>query len=621
MGLRDYVKVLTKIRETPWLITQEGLEVILGIVNERLANGKLTDEEIQARLGMPGSGESSLNKNGNSNGYSQNIGVLPLQGPLFGKANLMTEMSGATSLEMFRQDFRTMMADPGITDIILEIDSPGGTSELVQEVGDEIFAARGVKPVYALADTTAGSAAYWLASQADKLYATSSGMVGSIGAYTVHEDQSGHDEQQGRHYTYVSAGEYKTEGNPHQPLSDEGREYRQEVIDELYGDFVSAVSKGRNKSGGEVMSDFGGGRMLTSKSALAAGMIDGIMSMDDLVGQIGSAPQQVTITNQSGVAFASGQLTDGVVTLDAYTTPVGLLNEWPARNDWSDARLESKDMEHSEPGTGSPPAPRIDESGADDLAIQGRWRRDQLPRDPNDPTSPTPNPPPPHTKAWKEDSKLSAVESTAKTAEEIVAELRTGLNLKPDEDLVSNVRNLFEESQALEASVAAASQEGEFATKYPALWAEHQDLLNDRAESRAKLFAANVQTIGQMEGEVLKPSKLGLSALAVEEIAQCHMKFAAGHASLADFENVVTRITQGGIVQYGETGSARQAELPASFDPSTAEGVVGVRKEFAQKVAEIQKNDNLSYPQALSEATKAYPELAAAYRMAVPINN
>jgi signal peptide peptidase SppA len=610
MSLRDYVQVLTKIRETPWLITQEGLEVILGIVNERLANGKLSDEEIQARLEMPGSGKSSLNNlNGNS---GSGVGIIPLTGPLFGKANLMTEMSGATSLEMFRQDFRTMMADPSITDIILEIDSPGGTSELVQEVGDEIFSARGVKPVYAIADTTAGSAAYWLASQAEKLYATPSGMVGSIGAYTVHEDQSGHDEQQGRHYTYVSAGEYKTEGNPHEPLSAEGREYRQEVINELYGDFVSAIARGRNKSGGEVMSDFGGGRMLTSKAALATGMIDGITNLDDLVAQIGDKPQTVTISNNQGVAFASGQLVGNTLTLDP--TAVGLLTGGGG----NEFHLESKEYEHSEPGTGSPPAPRLDEDGSDDLAILGRWRRDQLPIDPTAPGAPSPNPLPPHTKAWKEDSTLSAVE---KTAEEIVAELRTGLNLNPDDDLVSSVRSMFEESQALEASVAVASQEGEFATKYPALWAEHQDLLNDRAESRAREFAKSVGTIGMMEGEVMKPSKFGLSSLAIETIAEAHVKFASGRASLADFENAIKTVTQGGVVQYGEVGSARQAELPASFDPSTAEGVVGVRKEFAQKVAEIQKKDSLPYADALTEATKAYPELAAAYRMAVPINN
>ena len=612
---RDYVQVLTKIRETPWLITEQGLRTILDIVNTRVNDGKLSDEEIQARLELPGSQGSSLNINGSTNG--KNIGVIPLTGPLFGKANLLTEMSGATSLEMFRNDFRTMMADPNVDAIILDVDSPGGTSELVQEVGDEIFAARESrdKPIYAIANATAGSAAYWLASQAEKVYVTPSGMVGSIGAYTVHEDQSGRDEQQGINYTFVSAGEFKTEGNPHEPLSEEGRQYRQGIIDDLYADFVSAVSQGRQVSSQKVTDDFGGGRMLTSKAALASGMVDGISTMENLVAEIGNVPTPVTITNSHGDMFASGTLTGTTVQLSQASADWG--NVWPARDDYGVNHLESKEYEHSEPGTGSPPAPRTDESGSDDISITGRWRRDQLPVDPSDPTAPKPNPGPVNrnANAWKEGNKLSEL-----TNDEIVAQLRDGLQLGSNEDLVAHIRAMHEERLALEASVAAAGEEDDFSKKYPGLWAEHQELLNDRAANRATEFANSVKSLGFVEGETIKPSKYGLSALALEEIANCHVKFASGKASLTDFEDTIKVVTQGGIVDYGERGSARQPDLPTSFNPSSAEGIVGIRKEFAVKVSEIQKKDNLTYTAALTEAAKQYPELAAAYQNAVPVN-
>ena len=601
--MRDYAQVLTKIRETPWLITEQGLQTILTIVNDRISNGRLSDEEIQARLELPGSQGSSLNINGSTNG--KNIGVIPLAGPLFGRANLLTEMSGATSLEMFRNDFRTMMADPNVHAIILDVDSPGGTSELVQEVGDEIFAARGEKPIYALANGTAGSAAYWLASQAEHFSVTPSGMVGSIGAYTVHEDQSGMDEQQGKQYTFISAGEFKTEGNPHEPLSEEGRAYRQEIIDGLYADFVSAVSQGRNVTAEKVKSDFGGGRMLTSKAALASGMVDGISTMEGLVAQIGNRPTMVTISNNHGDAFAMGQLTGNSVQL---TSPLTI------------AHLESKEYEHSEPGTGSPPAPRTDQSGSDDISITQKWRRDQLPVDPSDPVAPKTNPPAPNTNltSWREGNTLS--EENTRTADEIVAELRGGLNLGTDVDLVDYIKDMHDERMALEASVASVNEEDDFSKKYPALWAEHQELLNDRSNNRAAEFAKSVATIGFVEGEGIKPSKFGLSALAMEEIAGCHIKFASGRASLSDFENAIKVITQGGIVQYGEVGTSVAPNLPTAFSTTTAEGIVGIRKEFAMKVSEIQKKDNLTYTAALTEAAKQYPELAAAYQSAVPVN-
>src|SRR5262245_48723542 len=214
--MRDYLRIVNKIKTTPWLITPEALELILSIVDNRIRGEYLTDEEIRTRLEFAEHSDDE----GSYRRY-QGIGILPLYGPIFGKANLLTEMSGATSMETFQNEFRAALADSGVSSVLLDIDSPGGTSDMISEVGEEIYNAD--KPVYAVANTMAGSAAYWLASQArGGLYVTPSGSVGSIGVYTVHEDQSGHDAQTGHRFTYISAGRYKTEGNPHEPLTSEG---------------------------------------------------------------------------------------------------------------------------------------------------------------------------------------------------------------------------------------------------------------------------------------------------------------------------------------------------------------------------------------------------------------
>ena len=86
---------------------------------------------------------------------------------------MMTEMSGATSLETVSNQLDAMLSDSGISSIVLDIDFPGGTSDMVQEVGDQIRLGKETKPIYAIANVMAGSAAYWLASQATNLYVDS----------------------------------------------------------------------------------------------------------------------------------------------------------------------------------------------------------------------------------------------------------------------------------------------------------------------------------------------------------------------------------------------------------------------------------------------------------------
>ena len=607
--MRDYIRIVTKIRETPWLITPEALNVILTIVDERLTNGKLSDEEIAARLQSSdifGNNDSSARTDGSP------VGVLTLQGPLFGKANLMTEMSGATSLETFSNDLGAMLNDDNISSVILDIDSPGGTSELVREVGEQIYMGRDVKPIYAFANSMAGSAAYWLASQASEVYSSYSGMVGSIGAYTVHEDKSAADAQQGHRFTFISAGKYKTEGNEHQPLSQEAQEYRQEVIDELYDDFVQAIALGRDVEESTVIKGYGQGRMMTATKALEAGMVDGITTFDGLLKHAASQPRQVTVHMPAGLPTVATGTASNTANMNLNTNIAypGTVTGYLTGNEVH-IGLESKEYEHSEPGTGSPPQPRKDEDGSDDIAITQRWRRDPLPV--YGPNAPSPNPPAPN-------SNLRGEGMTPEQIQQLEA-IRIALGCSEDEFL-GELRVAVEGYKDLQSSLAAATEEDRLQREYPQMWREHQDLLNERRENRAKAFTDTIKTFTVMEGETLKPSSYGLSALAMEYVTQMHLKFSEGTANLEDFENCIKGITQGGFVEYGERGSARTRDTDlGSYDTATAEGVKNIRVVFAQKVSEIQKSDKLEFSAALTEAARRYPELAQAYQRAVPVSN
>lgn len=213
------------------------------------------------------------------------VRVLPLYGVITSRGNVMNEMSGpgSVSTQMFVASLRDALADDSVGAIVIDVDSPGGSVYQIQETGDELFAARKKKPVFAVANCLAASAAYWLGSQANHMFCTPSGEVGSIGVLAVHTDYSEANKMDGVNPTYISAGPYKTELNPDAPPSTEGVAYQQSRINDYYGAFCRAVARGRGASVGDVREKMGGGRVLGAADALAANMICGIHSFTEAI--------------------------------------------------------------------------------------------------------------------------------------------------------------------------------------------------------------------------------------------------------------------------------------------------------------------------------------------------
>lgn len=177
-----------------------------------------------------------------------------------------------------RANVRRALADPSLRTIDLVIDSPGGSVLGLPETADAIHAANRVKPVRAFVSGIAASAAYWLASQASSITLTPSGEVGSVGVLDIHADISKALDNAGVKLTAVTAGEHKVERAPFTALTDDAKAHMQAGCDAWYGDFLSAVRRGRgtrvSPSG-----NYGGGRMLSSREALSAGMVDFIQAL------------------------------------------------------------------------------------------------------------------------------------------------------------------------------------------------------------------------------------------------------------------------------------------------------------------------------------------------------
>jgi ClpP class serine protease len=143
---RRYGRVVETIGATPWAITPDALATILGIVGERAAGHKPTDDEIRERIGARA--ERATAPEGP-------VAVLPLYGPIVPRADLFSEVSGSASVEASRRRSGQRSRPTDVKAILIDVDSPGGDVDLIPELAAEILAARGAKPIVAIANTLA----------------------------------------------------------------------------------------------------------------------------------------------------------------------------------------------------------------------------------------------------------------------------------------------------------------------------------------------------------------------------------------------------------------------------------------------------------------------------------
>ena len=208
------------------------------------------------------------------------VAVLTVYGTLCQRMDMMAESSGGTSCEAIGTQLDRCVADKGCQAIVLAFDSPGGSVFGVGELADKIYNARQQKRIIGIADPMAASAAYWLMAQCSELNVTPSGMVGSIGTLTAHDEPDGPARTTGRQDHAGDVGQVQGRARPIAG-ADRGRgAAMQDMVDSYYGQFIAAVARGRGVSDAVVRSGYGQGRVYTAKKALAAGMVDRVATMD-----------------------------------------------------------------------------------------------------------------------------------------------------------------------------------------------------------------------------------------------------------------------------------------------------------------------------------------------------
>lgn len=275
--------LITEFLSTPWALMPERMQAFASVLG-RWARAESADASTMAAIQTDKQARSDK-RSASVNSGGGVIAVLPLYGVVTQRGNMMDDISGSgsASTQRFTQSLRDALADPAVSSILIDIDSPGGSVYGINELAAEIMQARSQKPVCAIANSLAASAAYWIGCAASEFYVTPGGEVGSIGVWQAHEDWSKAMEEDGVKVTLISAGKFKVEGNPYQPLDGDAQAFMQSRVEDYYVAFTKAVAKGRGVPIDQVRNGMGQGRVLGADAALAEKMVDGIMTFDDVI--------------------------------------------------------------------------------------------------------------------------------------------------------------------------------------------------------------------------------------------------------------------------------------------------------------------------------------------------
>lgn len=248
------------------LINAESLNTIFSVVNGPIGEGLLSlsykeERTHQAKRGLVLYGS---------------IAVISIHGFLHNHSDLVFEcLLGGTSYDTIRAQFQSALNNSTVSAIILDIDSYGGEVSGCFDLVDEIFNARSIKPIYAIANEMAYAGAYAIASAAEKIFLPRTGGVGSIGVLYVHMDQSNYDKKIGVKYTPIYAGSHKADFDRHAPLSSDAQKAAQDKTNMIYELFVKTVARNRGIDPQVVRNTQAG--LLFGENAVSVGMADSVM--------------------------------------------------------------------------------------------------------------------------------------------------------------------------------------------------------------------------------------------------------------------------------------------------------------------------------------------------------
>lgn len=289
MSQRTYPHLADRLLNTPLLLHPQKLDAIIAGLGQRLlgVDGLHLDAaELTARAVLPAEMFTIRRGERSDRGYRvvDGVAVISAMGGLVHRTKLAADSSLLIGYNDLAADLEDALAKADVHAIALVFDSPGGEVSGAFELAERIYAARGHKPLVAVADGMAASAAYLAASAADEVVVSATSYVGSIGVVMRHVDFSRALANDGITVSHIFAGEHKIDGNPYQPLPDAVRNALQADIEGLYQMFVQAVAKHRGLDEQAVRDTRAG--VYRGVAAVAARLADRIGTVDAVVAEL-----------------------------------------------------------------------------------------------------------------------------------------------------------------------------------------------------------------------------------------------------------------------------------------------------------------------------------------------
>lgn len=219
------------------------------------------------------------------------IAVIPVHGILVPRRGQITQAcTELTSYELIRSQLRAALNDPSISEIALDINSGGGAAVGCKELADYIYQSREIKPITAIVNFSAFSAAYFIAAACSKVVVSQTSGVGSIGVIMEHLDTSKLEENVGVKFTTFYRGDNKNNGSPHAPLSDDASNMFNSLVDEAYVLFTTSVAQYRGLDTQAVINTQAG--LYFGQNAVSAGLADEVSDPQNAINTIAAKYSQ-----------------------------------------------------------------------------------------------------------------------------------------------------------------------------------------------------------------------------------------------------------------------------------------------------------------------------------------
>lgn len=288
--MKNYHRLASMIFNQPQAVTDQMLDMAVAWANRAMNLNIINLPGSRAGIGpavmedggpAPSMSESDIRR---QQAAESGVYVVPVHGVLVSRSAHVNPCESMTSYEAIRTMLRAAVDDPAVARIVLDIDSPGGSALGCADLADEIFNARAAKPITAIANFNAFSAAYWLGSAASQLIVSRSSGVGSIGVIARHLDLSAKLAADGVKITSVYAGARKNDLNSAEPICTEAVTFLQSMVADMYDQFADGVARNRGLSVAKVKATEAG--VFFGADAIAQGLADRLESPQAAIDRI-----------------------------------------------------------------------------------------------------------------------------------------------------------------------------------------------------------------------------------------------------------------------------------------------------------------------------------------------